>query len=67
MVYCVIYVSWLLVVDSGVATGVAREAECHPWQQKKCQKSGKIWKKEEKSGRKGKNLKVSFTLPPPDR
>ena len=51
---------------SGVATGVVRGAECHPWQQKKCQKSGKIQeksgKKEEKSGRKVKNREVSFTL-----
>ena len=29
---------------------------------KKCQKSGKIGKKEEKSGRKVKNREVSFTL-----
>ena len=55
---------------SGVATGVARRAECHPWQRKNCQKSvknrensGKIGKKEEKSGRIGKNREVSFTLP----
>ena len=55
---------------SGVATGVARGAECHPWQRKICQKlgkrgkkSGKIGKKEEKSGREGKNREGSFTLP----
>ena len=52
---------------SGVATGGARGAECHPWQQKICQKSGKkrekSGKKEEKSRRKGKNWEGSFTLP----
>ena len=48
---------------SGVATGVARGADCHPWQRKICQKSGKIGEKEEKSGRKGKNREGSFTLP----
>ena len=47
-----------------------RGAEYHPWQQKICQisgkrgqKSGKIRKKEEKSGRKGRNWEGSFTLP----
>ena len=54
---------------SGVATGVARGAECHPWQQKfaknreKSKKIGKNREKEEKSGRKGKNREASFTLP----
>ena len=48
---------------SGVAIGVARWAECHPWQRKICQKGGKIRKKEEKSGRKGKNREGYFTLP----
>ena len=43
---------------SGVATGVARGAECHPWQRENCQKSGKIQEKEEKSGRKGINREV---------
>ena len=42
----------------------ARGAECHPWQRKNCQKSGKksekIGEKEEKSGRKGKNREGSF-------
>ena len=49
----------------GVATGVARGVECHPWQKKIAKnreksgkigkKSGKNGKKREKSGRKGKN------------
>ena len=53
--------------NSGVATGGSRGAECHPWQRKICQKSGKksrkIGKKEGKSGRKSKNRQGSFTLP----
>ena len=47
-----------------------RGAECNPWQRKNCQKSGKrggksgkIWKKKEKSGRKGNNREGFFTLP----
>ena len=59
-----------LTLNSGVATGVARGVECHPWQRKNCQKS---WKKGEKSGKNRekrgkigknrKNLEISFTLP----
>ena len=59
-----------LRLSSGVATGWSRGADCHPWQRKICQKSGKrgknqekSGKKEEKSGRKGKNREGSFTLP----
>ena len=37
-------------------------AECHPWHGKICKKSGKIGKREEKSGRKAKNQKGSFTF-----
>ena len=62
--------STLSMQISCVATGGAQVAECHPWQRKICQKSGKkreksgkIKKKEEKSGRKGKNWEGSFTLP----
>ena len=41
---------------SGIATGVARGAECHPWQLKNCQKSGKNQEKSGKSQEKwGKN------------
>ena len=75
--YMMLHLAYLVTWHSGVATGVARGAECHPWQRKNCQKSGKIrkksgnigkssgkiGKKEEKSGRKGKNREVSFTLP----
>ena len=32
---------WTCVSFSGVAAGGARGAECHPWQRKICQKSGK--------------------------
>ena len=35
-------------------------AECHPWQRKNCQKSGK---KSGKSERKGKNREISFIFP----
>ena len=35
----------IIKLCSGVATGGARGAECHPWQRKKCQKSGKRGKK----------------------
>ena len=53
--------------SSGIATGGNRGAECHPWQLKNCQESGKrgekSGKKEEKSGRKGKNQEGSITLP----
>ena len=60
---------------SGVATGGARGAECHPWQQKKkaknWEKEGgkreKIRKKEEKSERKCKNREGFFHFAPPDR
>ena len=38
--------------DSGVATGGHGGTECHPWQQKNCQKSGKRAKK---LGKKSKN------------
>ena len=62
-------------LTSGIATGGSRGVECHPWQRKICQKSGKrgkksgkIGEKEEKSGRKDKNREGSFTLPlPTDR
>ena len=40
--------------------GVARGAECHPWQWKICQKEGKIRKNEEKYGRKGKHWEGSW-------
>ena len=40
---------------SGVATGVARGAECHPWQRKICQKSEKRGKKSGKFGKKEEN------------
>ena len=40
----------MLVCSSG--SGVAMGAECHPWERKKCQKSGK---RGEKSGKKRKN------------
>ena len=63
-----------IISPSGVATGVARRGKVPPLTVKKCQKSGKrgekirkklgkIRKKEEKSGRKGKNQEVSFALP----
>ena len=66
-----------LDVYSGIATGVARGAVCHTWQQKICQKSrkrrekswkigkksGKIGEKKEKSERNDKNREISFTLP----
>ena len=46
---------------SSVATGVARGAECQKMPKIR-KNSGKIGKKEEKSGRKVKNQEVSFTL-----
>ena len=56
---------------SGVATGVARGAECQigkNWKKikknrEKEEKSGKNQEKEEKSGRNGNNREISFTLP----
>ena len=46
---------------SGVATGVARGAECHPWQRKICQKLGKNQEKsgknQEKSGKKEEKIR----------
>ena len=59
-----------VAMDSDVATRGPWGVECHPWQRKICQKSGKrgknqgkSGKKRKKSGRKGKNQEVSFTLP----
>ena len=56
-----------IILSNGIATWGSRGAECHPWQRKICQKSGKNQeksrKKEEKSGRKGKSREGSFTLP----
>ena len=55
----------ICTVSSGVAIGVARGAECHPWQRKICQqlgkrgeKSGKIRKKSGKIRKKRQNREV---------
>ena len=58
---CVVLSLWLYKMwdNPEGQHGWALLLECHPWQWKNCQKSGKI---QEKSGRKGKR-EVSFTLP----
>ena len=48
---------------SGVATGVARGQSATSDSEKIAKNREKFRKKEEKSGRKGKNREVSFTLP----
>ena len=61
---------------SGIATGVARGAECHPWQRKFCQKSGKRGKNQEKMKNREKRGQIGekrqesgsfFHFAPPDR
>ena len=57
--------------SSGIATGGARGAECHPWQRKNCQKSGKsggksgkIRKKRGEIGKKRQKSVRFFSLCP---
>ena len=47
-----IILPFVLLFGSGIATEGSRGAECHPWQQKNCQKSGK---RRRNRGKKRKN------------
>ena len=60
------------ILNSNIASGGGGWGRVPPWQQKHCQnwkkektsgKEGKIWEKEEKLERKGKNREGSFTMP----
>ena len=60
----------IIFINSGVATGVVRGAECTPDSENLPQigeKSGKIGKKEEKIGKKRQKSGSFFHFAPPDR